>query len=106
MLLLNVSLRDYTTDSVAGVKAIVVDEWMEVCRENTDVEQLHLMTGLQESDVLTLSDILCRDGLAAYDDHETVFFNPMGLAVFDIGIASYYYHEAKRFGKGIGLDKG
>jgi N-[(2S)-2-amino-2-carboxyethyl]-L-glutamate dehydrogenase len=106
MLLLNVSLRDYTTDSVAGVRAIVVDEWMEVCRENTDVEQLHRMTGLQESDVLTLSDILCRDGLAAYDDHETVFFNPMGLAVFDIGIASYYYREAKRLGKGIGLDKG
>ncbi|GAB6929141.1 2,3-diaminopropionate biosynthesis protein SbnB [Paenibacillus sp. JCM 10914] len=105
MLLLHVSLRDYTTDSVANLKAIVVDEWQEVCRENTDIELLHLNNGLQEADVLTLADIVCRDGLNAFEGRETVFFNPMGLAVFDIGVASYYYQKARQLGIGNVLEQ-
>lgn len=105
VLLLNISLRDYMPESVEQVKAVVVDDWLEVCRENTDVEQLHIQAGLQESDVITLSDVLCRDGLAAFAGHETVFFNPMGLAVFDIGVAGYCLQEAQRLGKGIILEK-
>ncbi|WP_025845087.1 ornithine cyclodeaminase [Paenibacillus ehimensis] len=104
-LLLGVSLRDYKPESVAKVKAIVVDDWREVCRENTDVEQLHLRYGLQESDVRTLADIVCRDGLADYAAEEPVYFNPMGLAIFDIGLAGYYWREAVRLGKGIRLEE-
>ncbi|TBL76066.1 2,3-diaminopropionate biosynthesis protein SbnB [Paenibacillus thalictri] len=103
-LLLNVSLRDYKPESVANVKAVVVDDWQEVCRENTDVEQLHIQCGLRETDVLTLADIVCRDGLGGSAAQETVFFNPMGLAVFDIGVAAYYLWEAQRLGKGVELE--
>jgi 2,3-diaminopropionate biosynthesis protein SbnB len=103
-LLLNVSLRDYKPECVAKVKAIVVDDWREVCRENTDIEQLHLRYGLQESDVRTLSDLICRNGLAAFAETEPVYFNPMGLAVFDIGVAAHYLQEALRLGKGIVLE--
>jgi ornithine cyclodeaminase len=103
-LLLNVSLRDYTPESVAKVKAIVVDDWLEVCRENTDVEQLHFRYGLLESSTCTLSDVVCRNGLAEYTTDEPVYFNPMGLAVFDIGVAGYYLQEALRLGKGVMLE--
>ncbi|MDR0270952.1 2,3-diaminopropionate biosynthesis protein SbnB [Paenibacillus sp.] len=104
VLLLNISLRDYMPQSVAGLKAVVVDEWVEVCRENTDVEQLHIEHGLLESNVLTFADVICREGLATFTKEEPVFFNPMGLAVFDIGVADYYLQEALRLGKGIELE--
>lgn len=102
--MLNVSLRDYQPESVSRVKAVIVDDWQEVCRENTDVERLHVEYGLLESNVVTMCDVICRDGLAAWADDEPVFFNPMGLAVFDIGIAGYYLREARRLGKGIVLE--
>lgn len=103
-LLLNVSLRDYRPECLSQVKAIVVDDWLEVCRENTDIEQMHLQCGLLASDVLTLEDVLCRNGLDAYAADEPVFFSPMGLAVFDIGVAQFYLREAERLGKGLLLE--
>ncbi|NEW07919.1 2,3-diaminopropionate biosynthesis protein SbnB [Paenibacillus sp. SYP-B3998] len=103
-LLLNVSLRDYLPESVAKVKAIIVDDWQEVSRENTDVEQLHIRCGLQESDVRTMADVGLRDGLAEFRAEEPVYFNPMGLAVFDIAVADYYWQEAVRLGKGVMLE--
>ncbi|CAG7650188.1 2,3-diaminopropionate biosynthesis protein SbnB [Paenibacillus allorhizosphaerae] len=104
MLLLNISLRDYKPESVAKVKAVVVDDWVEVCRENTDVELLHNEYGLNESNVLTMADIVCRNGLEAFEREEPVYFNPMGLAIFDIGVAAYYWKEALRQRKGVILE--
>ncbi|MGM1048529.1 MAG: 2,3-diaminopropionate biosynthesis protein SbnB [Bacillota bacterium] len=106
VLLLGVSLRDYIPECVADIKTIVVDDWNEVCRENTDVEQLHLKYGLQSSDVCTLADIVCRDALIHSGTENTVFFNPMGLAIFDIGVAGYYWGKAQRVGSGVKLDQG
>ncbi|ANE46500.1 ornithine cyclodeaminase [Paenibacillus swuensis] len=105
-LLLNVSLRDYLPESVAHVRAVVVDDWREICRENTDIEQLHIQHGLLESDVLTLEDVLCRGGLSSVAANEPVFFNPMGLGVFDIGVAGHFVQEAVRLGKGVVLENG
>ncbi|MCZ8521323.1 MULTISPECIES: 2,3-diaminopropionate biosynthesis protein SbnB [Paenibacillus] len=104
-LLLNVSLRDYKPESVAKVPVVVVDDWQEVCRENTDIERLHLQYGLLPSAVLTLEDVICHDKLDACNGEEAVFFNPMGLAVFDISAAKFYLQEALRLGKGIRLEK-
>lgn len=103
-LLLNISLRDYKPESVAKVKAIVVDDWREVCRENTDIEQLHLLYDLQESNVLTLADIILRNRLAHIPEGESIYFNPMGLGIFDIAIAGHYWKEAVRLNKGVGLE--
>lgn len=102
-LLLGVSLRDYIPESVADIKTIVVDDWDEVCRENTDVEQLHLRYGLQSSDVCTLGDVVCRGALFRREAAGTVYFNPMGLAIFDIGVAGHYWREAVKLGKGVKL---
>lgn len=103
-LLLNVSLRDYKPESVSGLKAIIVDDWREVCREQTDIEQLHLLYNLQESDVRTLADVVLRDQLASVEVQEPIFFNPMGLGIFDIAIAGYYWREAVRLNKGVTLE--
>ncbi|MFD0694408.1 2,3-diaminopropionate biosynthesis protein SbnB [Paenibacillus sp. GCM10027628] len=102
-LLLNVSLRDYKPEAVAQVKAVIVDDWREVCRENTDIELLHLRYGLKESGVRTLSDVVCRDGLAEIAAEEPVYFNPMGLGIFDIAVAGFYWREAMRLGMGVEL---
>ncbi|UVI30656.1 2,3-diaminopropionate biosynthesis protein SbnB [Paenibacillus spongiae] len=104
-LLLNVSLRDYMPESVAGITTVIVDDWHEVCRENTDIEQLHRRYGLTESDVRTITDVVCRGGMAEFAADTPVFFNPMGLGVFDIAIAAYYYLQAKQLGRGVRLEE-
>lgn len=102
-LLLNISLRDYLPESVGGVRAVIVDDWQEVCRENTDIERLHLEHGLKRSDAWTIADVVCRGKLADCGPDDTVFFNPMGLAAFDIGIAAYFLRKAELSGIGIDL---
>ncbi|TYP76619.1 2,3-diaminopropionate biosynthesis protein SbnB [Paenibacillus methanolicus] len=102
-LLLNISLRDYMPESVRDIGAVVVDDWQEVCRENTDIERLHLEHGLRQSDAMTIADVVCRGKLADYGPGDAVFFNPMGLAAFDIGIAAYFLRKAEISGIGIDL---
>lgn len=104
-LLLNVSLRDYVPDSVFKTTAAVVDDWAEVCRENTDIERLHLERGMKASEAMTLADVVCRGGLEEMPADVPVFFNPMGLGVFDIAIAGYYAEQAMERGIGIVLEE-
>jgi ornithine cyclodeaminase len=103
-LLLDVSLRDYCLEAIAGVRAIVVDDWEEVCRENTDIELLHRHNGLTRSNTLTLADVALRSGLDAFAPDEPVLFCPMGLAVFDIAAAVHYVKLAEVHGLGLKLD--
>ncbi|MCD9022519.1 2,3-diaminopropionate biosynthesis protein SbnB [Cohnella silvisoli] len=103
-LLLNVSLRDYFPSSVQEVKGIVVDDWNEVCRENTDIEQLHRQCGLQEQQTFTLRNVICDNALSKLPPGEPVFFNPMGMAAFDMTLAAHYWREAERLGVGVSLE--
>jgi ornithine cyclodeaminase len=102
-LLMNVSLRDYKPGSVRDVQP-VVDNWQEVCRENTDIERLHLEAGLAENDALTLRNVVHEDALHTLDPERPIFFNPMGMAAFDMAIAAHYWREALRLGIGIRLE--
>jgi ornithine cyclodeaminase len=103
-LLLNVSLRDYKPEALASVKAIIVDDWDEVCRENTDIEQLHLKQGLIRSDTQMITDVVLRHSLAEFGEDEPIFFCPMGMAVFDIATAVYYVNQARKNGIGTELE--
>ncbi|KTD87746.1 2,3-diaminopropionate biosynthesis protein SbnB [Paenibacillus etheri] len=103
-LLLNVSLRDYKPKALASVKAIIVDDWDEVCRENTDIEQLHLEQGLTRTDTRMITDVVMRHSLAEFGEDEPIFFCPMGMAVFDIAIAVYYVNKARDSGIGTELE--
>lgn len=101
---LNVSLRDYVPEYRNWVNMIVVDDWEEVCRENTDIENMHRITGLGEGDTVTLTNVICDHLLENLDPESVIMFNPMGMAVFDIAIASHYYHLAIEQKAGVLLE--
>jgi 2,3-diaminopropionate biosynthesis protein SbnB len=102
---LNVSLRDYRPSILQHVKGgIVVDDWQEVCRENTDVEAMHREHGLGPADVFTLADVVVRDRLRDVPGTTPVMFNPMGMAIFDMAIADHYVKAAGARGVGVALD--
>ncbi|WP_019911752.1 hypothetical protein [Paenibacillus sp. HW567] len=101
-LLLNVSLRDYKPEALASVNAIIVDDWDEVCRENTDIERLYLEQGLTRAGTRMITDVVSRRSLTEFTADEPVLFCPMGMAVFDIAIAVYYVKIARD--KGIGAE--
>lgn len=86
---LNVSLRDFETDFLKKITRIAVDNWEEICRENTDIENAHLQYGLAQRDVLEMTDILDPKNISGLEQ-KTFMFNPMGMAIFDIAIAKYY----------------
>lgn len=103
-LLLNVSLRDYKHEALGSVKVIIVDDWDEVCRENTDIHQLHLEQGLTRSGTRAITDVVLRDSLTEFAADEPILFCPMGMAVFDIATAVYYVKTAREMGIGSELD--
>jgi 2,3-diaminopropionate biosynthesis protein SbnB len=104
-LLLNVSLRDYCTDIYDFVKnSIIVDDWDEVCREKTDIEMMHKERGLLKENTWSIVDVVCGNCLVNFKNNETVMFNPMGMAVFDIAIGKYYFDKAREMDVGQLLD--
>lgn len=103
-LLCNVSLRDYKPQIYTFVKGgIIVDDWEEVCRENTDIEQLSIQKGLTKKSTFSLVDIFVKKKYNKILQDKTVMFNPMGMAVFDMAIAKYYFDVAQKKKKGLTL---
>lgn len=90
---LNVSLRDYTVEMKDFMDVIIVDNWEEVCRENTDIENMNKYKGLSQQDTVSITDVVCSQVLKSRKEFDTVMFNPMGMAIFDIAIGGYYYRE-------------
>jgi len=101
---LNCSLRDYKTSILDHTKAIIVDDWEEICREKTDIEMMHLERGLKEEDTKSIVDVVCKDVMSSYAPEEAIMFNPMGMAVFDIAIGRYYIDKARANNIGQELD--
>lgn len=102
---LNVSLRDYKTDVFPWFKnAMVVDSWEEVCRENTDVEHFNQLCGLQKEDAIPMQAFLTEDYLSKLEPDQAIMFNPMGMAIFDISIASHFLNLSHQHNKGVVLN--
>jgi 2,3-diaminopropionate biosynthesis protein SbnB len=102
---INVSLRDYKANVYPWFKdAIVVDNWEEICRENTDIEKFHLENGLQEREAGTVVDLLDADWANSYQDSQAIMFNPMGMAIFDIAIAKHYMQTLEQQSLALVLD--
>lgn len=102
-LLLNVSLRDYQPDIYNYVKNnIIVDDWNEVCREDTDIERISRTYELREEMTHDLIDVLVNDYFKSINN-ETVMFNPMGMGAFDIAIGEFFYLKAMKGNYGINL---
>lgn len=101
---LNVSLRDYKDEFFKDVNKVFVDNWEEVCRENTDIERVHLSAGLEKENTIDLIDLFkSKDVLENISEMETLIFNPMGMAVFDIAVADYFYRKSVIRNKGKDL---
>jgi N-[(2S)-2-amino-2-carboxyethyl]-L-glutamate dehydrogenase len=103
-LYLNVSLRDFDNSFMKYVTRFIVDDWEEVCRENTDIERMHLQCGLQKQDTVSIIDVLCRNVLEDVSENDIVMFNPMGMAVFDMATAKYFYDKAIEKNVGVLLN--
>ena len=100
---LNVSLRDYKPNIIEHVDTIIVDDWEEVCRENTDIEAMHKVKNLNKEDTYNLEDIFVHNKINEKKDKGIIMFNPMGMAIFDIATANYFYSEAYKNQIGISL---
>jgi len=98
-LLLDVSLRDFHPSICDEVGAIVVDDWSEVCREDTDIERMHLEGRLDPSDAFDLVDLV-GGAIRHLPPSAPVLFCPMGMAVFDLAIARHYLERARQTGHG------
>jgi ornithine cyclodeaminase len=98
---LNVSLRDYKISVFDYFKdAIIVDDWYEICRENTDIELFHKEMNLNVDNVKTIVDVVCNNCLNNYSNEQPIMFNPMGMSVFDVSVADYFYQKALETGAG------
>lgn len=101
MLALNVSLRDFQQSAVdLKETAVIVDHWDEVCRENTDIENLHKAGRLNQENTSSIVDVVCGGSLEHMAEKKMIFFNPMGMAVFDVAIGGYYLHMAEKKQRG------
>lgn len=101
---LNCSLRDYKADILDHTRAIIVDDWEEVCREKTDIEMMHIERGLKEEDTKSIIDVVCNNCLVDYPEDEAIMFNPMGMGVFDIATGRYLLDKAREMGIGQDLE--
>lgn len=101
---LNISLRDYQDEFVNDVDIMIVDDWKEVCRENTDIERMYLHEGLREDDTFNLVDLFAGDREVSFGPSDVVMFNPMGMAIFDIAIGYHYFQKATERKIGILLE--
>ena len=103
-LLLNVSLRDFQPEIYNYTQSFVVDDWSEVCRENTDIEAMHIKYGLKKENTKSIGDVVVEDAIASFPVENAVMFNPMGMAIFDMAIANNYYKQAQEKGIGTTLE--
>lgn len=101
---LNVSLRDYVASWIQYADTIIVDDWDEVCRENTDIENMHLDHGLKKQQVYNIVELVAGIGLHQLKQPQTVMFNPMGMSVFDIAVAGHYFTMAEQLSAGTELE--
>jgi len=102
---LNVSLRDYKPSVFSWFKdGMIVDDWEEICRENTDIERFHLEMGMMEDQAGTIKDLLEPGWIDQFSGDQAVMFNPMGMAIFDIAIGQYYATRMQRENKGCILE--
>jgi N-[(2S)-2-amino-2-carboxyethyl]-L-glutamate dehydrogenase len=101
---LNISLRDYMPEYRKWVDLMIVDNWEEVCRENTDIEAMHKLSLLKRSDTIPLTDLLSGSFDAPAKRKPVWMFNPMGMAAFDIAIGAFYYKKSIEKGVGVVLE--
>lgn len=101
---LNVSLRDYESAFMEHVGLMLVDNWEEVCRENTNIEHMHKERGLSKKDTYSMAEMVQDQFFDSIKEDTVTMFNPMGMAIFDVAVGKLYYQEAVANEMGVVLD--
>ena len=93
-LTMNVSLRDFDINYInVNDTTMLIDDWCEINREKTNIEQLFQSGKIQENDCIDIYDYLYCEKI---NYEKALFFNPMGLAIFDVVVGKYMYEKAKK----------
>lgn len=104
-LILNVSLRDFKEETYTFFKDnIIVDDWEEVCRENTIIDIWAHKYGLKPENTYSIIDVLNNHAIEKLSAHNSIMFNPMGMAIFDISMSNYFYRQALKNNIGLTLN--
>jgi ornithine cyclodeaminase len=98
---LNVSLRDFADSFMQTIDQHIVDNWEEVCREHTDIELAYKHGILQKENVWEINNSCIHD--ISLTLNQSIMFSPMGMAIFDIAVATHYVEQAKSVGINIEL---
>jgi len=98
---LNVSLRDYLPEIVMKSSILIVDDWEEVCREDTDIHRCALEYALKKEQCISLPDLsktnlpkLIKECCLIPLHQGYISFHPMGMAVFDMAISQFIYQQS------------
>ena len=104
-LIMDISLRDFKQEALDSLtKPFIVDDWDEVNRENTDIEYYTKIGKMSREDSINLCDIQTKKLELYFGKDSNIFFAPMGMGVFDISIANYYYKYAIKNNLGLVLE--
>lgn len=104
-LILNVSLRDFCVETFPFFKEhIFVDDWEEVCRENTTIDIWNRKYNLEKNQTYSITSLMKKSIFKNFSFEKPIIFCPMGMAIYDIAIAKFYYDRATTMGIGTELD--
>lgn len=92
-LILNISLRDLSTDIVLD-SINVVDDVDHVCREKTSIHLAEMQVGNRDFVLGTLAEIMNQKLVLPKSIGRPVIFSPFGLGVLDLALAEYVYEES------------
>lgn len=98
---LHVSLRDLTVESILAARN-VVDDVDHVCRAATSLDLAARATGNRDFVHAEIGALLDGTTRLPYDEDAVTVFSPFGLGCLDAALAAYTLDEA--VGRGLGID--
>jgi len=102
-LILHVSLRDLTPDSILACHNIV-DDPDHVCRENTSVHLAEQRAGHRRFIDASIGQVLADPAVFRPEDGKVVVYSPFGLGILDLALARFAAEAAERDGRGVSID--
>jgi 2,3-diaminopropionate biosynthesis protein SbnB len=104
-LFLNVSLMDPTFAFVQRADKIVVDDWEQCIHSDRVLARMHRNGLLTREQVhAEFGEIIAGTRPGREHDEERIFFNPFGLAIEDLAVATALYRRATDLGVGRSVD--
>ena len=102
-LILNVSLRDLSAETILSSDNIV-DDVDHVCRAQTSIHLAEQVAGHREFIRGTLGEVLNHAAPPKNDAHAITIFSPFGLGILDLAVSKMVYDLAVQQNKGSYID--